>query len=51
MDYIDEDFDSLDCPVCTGYSFYLGQLGKWQYFQCRYCGYEFAEKTELEDVN
>lgn len=43
----DEDVaEVLGCEVCEGPLYYLGPLGRLQYYACRNCGSEHAFHTE-----
>lgn len=45
-DPADELAEALGCEVCEGPLYYLGPLGRLQYFRCRSCGSEHAFHAE-----
>jgi len=42
-DYYDEE-EPLSCDMCGGILGFLGCLGNLNWYQCRNCGHECAEK-------
>jgi hypothetical protein len=42
------DDEGVYCDMCGGPLIFLGCLGKLDWYQCRNCGHECAEKGEGE---
>jgi hypothetical protein len=41
-----EQAEAASCPKCSGYGVFLGYLGKYAWFRCRACAWEFNVKHE-----
>jgi hypothetical protein len=39
----------LPCPLCSGFGYLLGVLGRLAWFRCRACGIEF--NLPAEDID
>ncbi len=39
------------CPVCSGETIFLGQLGNLEWYRCRNCGLEFNIHVNYKDID
>lgn len=39
----------MRCPVCSGWTYTLGELGSLTWYRCQNCGMEFPKPTPQED--